>query len=210
MGLPAITVTDNENGRLEFLMREDSLEGFMAEKVIEDPFGRIVHYLDIGGVRKKSRSDGLGSLLGKVSLELTMEKYRGRDIVVVGRTQNPMAVGMTKNLLPEGVKLAPFYVDPADELIESINWLVETGFISRNERDDSWFDCSKSMIYWGAYGKRGDGKTWENMTKFFKEEINWDSAVSKKMLEYLNNNDTNLEECLSVGHVFMVGAIIKK
>lgn len=209
MGLPAITVVENKNGRLEFLMKDHELVGFIAEKIIKDPFGKIVHYLDIGGVRKDSRSGGIGKLLSQASLELTMEKYTGKDIVVVGRTQNPMAVGMVKNLLPDGVKLAPFYADPSPDLIQSLNWLVETGYISRNKRKDSRFDGNKSMIYWGAYGERGDGKTWEDMTKFFKGEINWDLAVGKKMLGYLSDNNTDLEECLRVGHAFVIGAIIK-
>ena len=89
------------------------------------------------------------------------------------KKQNSREVGVLKAMLPSGILLSPFWSSPTDELIESTNWLIKSGQISRNARPDFKFEGKISFINWGAYGFKGDGLIWEDMTKF-DPAIRWD------------------------------------
>ena len=209
MGFAGTNVIDRNEGRVKVMMEGGTPVAFLGEKKVEDPFGRLVYYLDIVGVLPGTRGKGRGSLLGKVALEYEVGNT-DKDIVFISRTQNPVLVGMARRMLPEGVDLVPFWTEPGLELIESVNWFEKSGLMSRNSRSDTHFDAYGSFIHWGAYGFKGDGTTWENMIKKYAAEIDWESQAGREMRAYLVKQRSSLEEALIKGHAFIIAAYINK
>jgi len=208
MGLPGVSITDSKNGKVDFLFLGDELKAFIASKVIEDNYGRIIHYVDIQGTLLTVSGTGLGKFLGRESLKSTLLSTN-KDVILLARTQNPREVGVLKAMLPSGILLSPFWSSPTDELIESTNWLIKSGQISRNARPDFKFEGKTSFINWGAYGFKGDGLTWEDMTKS-DPAIRWDLPNGIVMQNYAKLNGTDIKEMLHRGHAFIVGAYIKR
>lgn len=208
MSLNGVSLIDFDNSRVNIAITEGNMIGFWGEKFANDPFGRTVYYIDIVGVLSNSRTKGLGGAVGRACLSDYIGHNRRKDIVIVTRTQNPMMVGALKNCLPEETDVFPFVRNPNYEWIQTVNWLVGSGFVSRNSRKDSWFDANRSLIHWGAYGHLGDGSTWENMIAHYMNEIDWSGGVAAKMLTYMHDNGTSLQECLIKGHAFIVGSYI--
>lgn len=206
MSLRSITLVDSERARICFLTTDGSLVGFWGEKFVTDPEGREVYYADIVGSVPKFRAGGLTSAMGKTCLDdYRKQLSRKSDVAVLTRTQNPLMVGALRRALPEGTALFPFDARPSENWILTVNWLVASGFISRNTRSDTFFDARKSLVHFGAYGLYGDGSTWENMIKEYPD-IDWSKTTAKQMLCYLEQNGLTLDECLSKGHAFIVGA----
>lgn len=208
MGLSGISVTDSPYGRINLLMKDGDIIGFQGEKIYNDPFGRTVHYIDIVGIVPWLNGKGQGQFLCESSI-FKLKQETGKEIILVSRTQNPMLVSMIRKSLPPNAIMYPISAQPTANWIESVNWLVESGEISRNKRPDSRFDARQSLIYWGAYGKHGDGTTWENMIKQFKE-IDWNREDGTRIELYLTQNGTSTDEMLSIGHALMIGASTPK
>lgn len=208
MGLDGTSIADNPKGQLKFLEADRQLVSFIGEKIIDDDFNRRIYYLDIAGTLKTSNGKGFGPSLGRKSLEVEIEKSK-TDIVFLSRTQNPMLVSMARKILPDGVALAPFWGDPSPEVVESSNWMVEKGYMSRNNnRPDTHFSAAESMISWNSYGRKGDGSTWEDMTKQIKN-LDWNREEGILMQKYLSDHDSSLAEAKVKGHSFVIGAFIK-
>lgn len=209
MGLDGTSIADNPKGQLKFLAVDNKLVSFVGEKIINDDFGRKIYYLDIAGTLKIASGKGFGPTLGKIALEQEIAKS-DRDVVFLSRTQNPMLVSMAKKILPNGVLLAPFWTIPSSEVVETANWMIEKGFMSRNNlRPDSKFDARESMISWNSYGTKGDGSTWEDMTKQLKN-LDWTKEEGVLMQKYLTTHGSSWDEARLKGHSFVIGAFIKK
>lgn len=207
MGLAGISVIDNVQGKINICIKNGIPIAFIGEKTYTDPDNRSIYYLDIAGVDPELEGKGLTKTVCKECIKNYLEKS-GKDTVVVSRTQNPMLIGMLKNSLPSGSLFFPFDQVPNEKWKKSVNWLIGTGEISRNERSDSFFDSNQSLIYWGAYGKYGDGTTWENMTKQF--DIDWNRSNGIMVKKYLEKNGSTLEEALKKGHALVIGSYIAK
>lgn len=148
MGLRGTSVIDSVHGKVRILLNGDNPEALIGEKVFDWADSTKIYYLDILGVVPESRGRGAGGVLGKASLNEVLDSGVGR-VIYVSRTQNPMLVGAVRRLLPEGVGLMPFWEKPDDEVKEAVNWLVESGKISRNTRPDSSFNADESFLAWG-------------------------------------------------------------
>lgn len=208
MGLDGTSIADNPKGQIKFLETSGKIVSFVGEKIIEDDFGRMIYYLDIAGTLKTEAGKGLGPTLGRISLENEVGKTK-KDVVFLSRTQNPMLVGMVNKILPPGSTLSPFWSDPCSEVIESSNWMVNNGFMTRNNaRPDSHFNAAESMISWNSYGAIGDGTTWEDMTKQIKN-LDWNRGAGLLMQRYLVSYGTNWDEAKTKGHSFVIGCFIK-
>lgn len=209
MGLRGTSVIDSVHGKVRILLNGDNPEALIGEKVFDWADSTKIYYLDILGVVPESRGRGAGGVLGKASLNEVLDSGVGR-VIYVSRTQNPMLVGAVRRLLPEGVGLMPFWEKPDDEVKEAVNWLVESGKISRNTRPDSSFNADESFLAWGAYGRVGDGSTWENMLRGYEKEIDWEGEIAMAMSEYLKSLGTSWDEVLVRGHAFVIAATIDK
>lgn len=209
MGLRGTSVIDSVHGKVRILLNGDNPEALIGEKVFDLTDNTKVYYLDILGVVPESRGRGAGGVLGKASLNEVLDSGVGR-VIYVSRTQNPMLVGAVRRLLPEGVGLMPFWEEPNDVVKRAVNWLVEGGHVSRNTRPDSSFNADESFLAWGAYGRVGDGSTWENMLRGYEKEIDWDGEVAVAMSGYLESLGTGWEEALVRGHAFVIAAMIDK
>lgn len=209
MGLRGTSVIDSVHGKVRILLSGNVPEALIGEKVFDLTDNTKVYYLDILGVVPESRGRGAGGVLGKASLNEVLDSGVGR-VIYVSRTQNPMLVGAVRRLLPEGVGLMPFWEEPNDVVKRAVNWLVEGGHVSRNTRPDSSFNADESFLAWGAYGRVGDGSTWENMLRGYEKEIDWDGEVAVAMSGYLESLGTGWEEALVRGHAFVIAAMIDK
>lgn len=209
MGLRGTSVIDSVHGKVRILLNGDNPEALIGEKVFDWADSTKIYYLDILGVVPESRGRGAGGVLGKASLNEVLDSGVGR-VIYVSRTQNPMLVGAVRRLLPEGVGLMPFWEEPNDVVKRAVNWLVEGGHVSRNTRPDSSFNADESFLAWGAYGRVGDGSTWENMLRGYENEIDWEGEIAMAMSEYLKSLGTSWDEVLVRGHAFVIAAMIDK
>lgn len=207
MSLNGVSLINCENAKISFIISREEMLGFWGEKITSDFENRTVYYVDIVGVDRVVRSSGIGKILGKTCLDHRL-RTTDRDMIVLTRTQNPMMVAALKGCLPERALLYPFDMKPDEIWVKSVNWLVSSGFISRNARLDSIFDANKNLIHWGAYGVYGDGSTWENMIDGY--DVDWTKSTASRMSGYLLENGTNLEEALKKGHAFIVGTHIRR
>ncbi|OGD79885.1 hypothetical protein A2368_03170 [Candidatus Collierbacteria bacterium RIFOXYB1_FULL_49_13] len=208
MGLPGVKIAADPAGYLNFLKVDGELVGFLGSKVVTDEYGRTVFYMDIVGTMPSHQGRGWGKYLGKSSLDHVIGQS-GADVVFLTRTQNPMVVAAARSIIPAGATLAPFDGEPNQQTADSINWMVDHGHLSRNNRPDSRFDAHESLIAWGAYGRVGDGSTWEDMTKQFKY-LDWNSPAARMIDAYYQAHGTNLEEAKVQGHALVLGSLIKK
>jgi hypothetical protein len=207
LGIDGTSVADNPVGQLKFLETDDQLVSLVGEKIIDDPYGRRIYYLDLAGTLKIQRGSGLGALLGREALQSEIQSS-DKDIVFLSRTQNPMLVALARKILPAGIKLSPFWADAADPVIQSANWTVESGFMSRNNnRQDSRFDANESLIFWGSYGEKGDGSSWEDMTKQLSD-LDWNREEGQMMQRYLVQFGSSWNMAKVKGHSFVLGAFI--
>jgi hypothetical protein len=210
MSLNGVSLVEFDKAKINIVTNEEKLYGFWGEKFTKDDKGRNIYYVDIVGISNNVRSTGIGGALGEMCLYNFLENNRSQDTVILTRTQNPIMVGALKKCLPKYLKLYPFEEDPSLAWVESVNWLVSNGFISRNDRHDTHFDARESLIHWGAYGECGDGSTWENMIENYMGEIDWSKNIPIGMVNYLVRNGTSLEESLTRGHAFIVGGFIDR
>jgi len=207
MGMAGVSITESENGVLNFLFASNEIKAFCASKIIEDPFDRMIYYVDIQGTDPGETGKGIGKFIGERALKHFVS-HTSKLVVILARTQNPKEVGVLKGILPEGTNLVPFWAKPSDEIVESANWLIQSGQISRNARPDFRFDGHESFINWAAYGFNGDGSSWEDMTKFYPD-IDWGSSAGTAMRNYAQLHGTNIPEMRLKGHSFIVGALVK-
>jgi len=210
MGLSALKALDKTDSKIFFEKGYESIpNAFIMTREFFCPDDTKIIYIDIAGTLASQRGKNAFARIGKVALDHILETSdHTRPIIVTSRTQNPMLVsGVTKLLSKDS--LIPFFKQVDVDMARYLNWMVNTGKISRNTRSDTSFDAKKSLINWGAYGRTGDGTTWENMIKEYPD-INWGTKVGKKMLEYLDKNNSSLEEILTKGHAFIIAAYLNR
>jgi len=179
--------------------------GFLGEKVYQDVYDRTIYYLDIAGILPDHRASGLTRLLARHSLKDTLSNHC--ETIFVSRTQT-MLIAMTDKIKPNNVSIAPLWTKPNSILSESINWFLNTGKISKNNRADSSFEATDSLIHWGAYGEKGSGTSWEDMTTGY--DIDWSTRTAKLMSEYLTRHGSSIDEMLTKGHALIISAHIPK
>lgn len=199
----AVHVAQEVPATVTFALSDFEIVGMCLAKLFETNNGPVL-YIDNVAILPEHRNKGIGTGLQAAALTSASQKEPAQ--FVVARTQNPSEISSLKSALKtdEWSGLSPLWEKPSVRLVAAISELTDSDKICRNPlRLGSFFD-RESLIFFGAYGEKGDGTTWEDQTASFL--VDWNHPNAQIFVGHINDCGISLNNFLRQGHALMIGA----